>query len=158
MNRDIRSSAACSTDIKGVALIEFAVALPFLVLMVLSVADVSLAINNYLKLNWITYEGARYASRVPALEVAVVADDFPETINEYSYQAQVRRRIWDLLATQQLEIAEPMLTTELTREPSADDPGTDVHTVKIKIDAQYRGILASIPLRVSTSGPYLLLE
>ena len=140
---------------QGLAVIEFAVCLPLLVTLLLGIADASLAAHDYLKLSWVSYEGARYGSSLPALEEGLVSADGPSELADFAFQAQVRRRVWSMLNAQTFISSDPIVHTRLIKN---GDSATGEHTFMVAIHANYKGLFTSFPLKVSTSGPYLMSQ
>jgi hypothetical protein len=56
------------TDQRGVALLEFSLVAPILVIFVVSIVDLGRALNFYMYLTRLSYEGTRYASAITGLE------------------------------------------------------------------------------------------
>ncbi len=63
-----QSSSYRRDDETGTALIELALCIPLLVTMFVGIFELSSWLNQYLAVSRLAYEGARYASTVPALQ------------------------------------------------------------------------------------------
>src|SRR5689334_4871566 len=77
---------------KGATMLECAIVLPFLAFMIVATYDLGGALNQYLSLTRVVYEGARYAATLPGLEVGEYT-----VASGAQNQNQVRDRVVDLL-------------------------------------------------------------
>lgn len=53
---------------RGTALLEFCVVVPFIIPMIYGITDIAAAVNQYMRVSRIAYEGVRYATSLGALE------------------------------------------------------------------------------------------
>ena len=111
----------------GVALIEFSIALPFLLLLTMAIWDLGRALNEYLTVSRIVYEGTRYAASVPGLETPnTPAANVTEgnsaglsnaaiPVNVSTHQ-RVRDRISQLIARYGIPANEANITTKVVKD------------------------------------------
>ena len=127
-------------------MLEFSMVAPLLVLMVMATYDLGNALNQYLALSRVVYEGARYAATLPGLEVYSTSGTNPNTPNHN----KIRDRVVDLL---QRAGFEPSTTTVETANVSNT-------WVTVTVTKQYEPMfkfLATTNIRVHASGPFLSL-
>ena len=131
---------------RGVAMLEFTLVAPLMALMIVATYDLGNALNQYLALSRVVYEGARYAATLPGLEVTKVSGVDASTPNHN----KVRDRVIDLL-----------------QRAGFDSSATSVQTenktnlwVTVTVAKQYHsmfGFFDSMTIQVSASGPFLSL-
>ena len=141
---------------RGAAIVEGAAVLPFLVMMILATYDLGGALNQYLTLTRIVYEGARYAATLPGLETNHDNGDEPYKIISGSQagpipmnQSLVRQRIVDLLGKSSFQ------WTSFTLIQTGNDQNIWVSITLEKPYESFFGFFNNMPIRVSASGPYL---
>lgn len=139
----------------GVALLEGAIVLPFLLTMLFATFDLGAALNQYLLLNRLVYEGTRYAATLPGLETGrfgVTTDPSLTSYSPYvvgSGQDKVRSRLITLIGRSGFD---PSSFTLMSTENSANN------AVTVTLQKNYSpmfGFFGNIPLKVTATGPYL---
>lgn len=141
------SSKTCG-DEKGTTFIECAIVLPFLAFMVVATYDLGGALNQYLSLTRVVYEGARYAATLPGLELG----EYTVVASNAQNQNHVRDRVVDLLRRSGFDPA----TFTVVRTKNDNN-----QWVSITLERPYQsmfGFFNNMPIRVSASGPYLSLN
>lgn len=151
-----------SRDEKGTAMIEFVSILPSLVMLLLGMLEVATGIEQWLLLNQIGYEGARYAASLPELEQT--SGPIPDATNPQPVPQRhhrVQDRILELLVDNGFKSAEGKPTAESVTtalvQPSA---GSDYSIVQVNVTVPLRPLIfdyfGGIRLRVKASAPYLV--
>ena len=156
-------SLAFGEDSKGSVIIEFMVALPFLLLLAFGVFDVGRILNQYLLLTHAVSAGARYAAGIQDLTPALFQDPAcgggtpPD-----SSHSEVQRRVMDLVSLQSIAIdsAVCIRSARTTTGPSPILTGTNANEfVTVQIRATYSSFLPfmdGLPIQVTATAPYLL--
>jgi hypothetical protein len=165
-----RTNTLAATS-RGTALLEFTAVLPTLVLLLFGMMEVANAVNQYLVVNSICYEGVRYAISLPGLEETPAG---PVTQGQTTALPQnhekVQMRIIDLLLyhkfsttvmTNGVQTTMPRLdylTTQL-KEPALGS-GTNIVEVRLSVPLQplFMPFLSGVRLRVTSVGPYLVRQ
>jgi Flp pilus assembly protein TadG len=132
---------------KGVAMLEFTIVAPLMVLMIVATYDLGNALNQYLVLSRVVYEGARYAATLPGLEVQTVSSVDANTPNHN----KVRDRVVDLLKRADFDPDGMVVETQNTNNT----------WVKVTVTRQYQSIFGffnNMKITVSASGPFLSLS
>ena len=138
----------------GVAMVEFALMIPLLVLLMLGALDMGFAADRYFTLTRISYEGARYGAGISGLEegsYAANSEEFPVL------QEMLRRRVFNLLDANGIDTAEVSLRTALQRraDPASGYPD---NIITVEIDNNFEppfSILGDLALNVAVDSPYL---
>ncbi len=148
---------------RGVAITEFLVVFPFLLIMLAGVVDLGIALNRYYIINRVAYEATRYAASIPGLEDGTYADT--ASVVGASLVAplkpahlQLRARVDLLLARNGIDPAAlppDYLTTEL-----ATPTGLSRDQVSIRISIPFAALFPIVgdvlpSLSTKVSGPYL---
>ena len=131
----------------GQALTEFTMILPVLFLMFMGVIDISRALNQYLMLSRIAYEGSRYAASTAGIESAFRQD-------------RVRTRVQGLLRDQSLDTGAVVIPNYVAFDAAAvDELQTNIVSVSIQkpFDSMF-SMFSGINLRVEATAPYLYPE
>lgn len=130
---------------RGAALLECTIILPFLVMMIAATYDLAGALNQYLTLTRIVYEGARFAATLPGLELNGVHT----AVNQDQHHNDIRKRVVNLLVKQGFNPDEfSLISTENSQN----------EWVTVSVEKKYTGqfrFFDNMPLRVSATGPYL---
>ncbi len=139
-----------SRDESGATLVESAIILPFLVLMVVATFDLGAALNHYLILNRIVYEGTRYAATIPGLKTG----EFNNVSLNPEKHADVRDRIVSLISTSELVRRNGYTTGEfeIVTKNSANN------WITVTLTVHYHSIFGffnQMPIKISATGPYL---
>ncbi len=132
---------------KGATFIECAIVVPFLAFMVIATYDLGGALNQYLSLTRVVYEGARYAATLPGLELG----EYIVVSGNAQNQNQVRDRVVDLLRRSGFD------PSTFTLVKTSNDNN---QWVSITVERPYEslfGFFNNMPIKVSATGPYLSL-
>ena len=133
---------------QGAALLECTIILPFLVMMIAATYDLAGALNQYLTLTRIVYEGARFAATLPGLELNGVHT----SVNQDQHHNDIRKRVVSLLEKQGFNPAEfSVISTENSQN----------EWVTVSVEKPYTGqfrFFDNLPLRVTATGPYLSIS
>lgn len=139
----------------GVALLEGAIVLPFLLTMLFATFDLGAALNQYLLLNRLVYEGTRYAATLPGLETGRFGVSSDTSVSGYSPyvvgsgQDKVKSRLITLIGRSGFDMSSFTLM-------STENSGNNAVTVTLqKTYTPMFGFFGSIPLKVTATGPYL---
>lgn len=132
---------------RGTAMIEAAIVFPFIILMVCATCDLGAALNQYLALNRVVYEGARYAASLPGLEKGafVTIDGVAQNQN------LVRTRVLDLLTKNGFD------PQTFTKVETVNENNVWVAVNVEKPFISFFGFFNNMPIRVGAKGPYLSL-
>ncbi|MFN8389629.1 MAG: TadE/TadG family type IV pilus assembly protein [Bdellovibrionota bacterium] len=145
---------------RGNAFSEFIITAPFLVFMFIGIIDLGTALNKYLTVNRIAYEGTRYAASVPLLETAAVSTAV-DAVNKPGHQL-VRQRIDLLLARNGLNPADFPADYLKTERLNGAANGFDADQVRVTLNVPFTtffpflsGVLPKLNSQIS--GPYLFV-
>ncbi|MFN8391969.1 MAG: TadE family protein [Bdellovibrionota bacterium] len=136
-----------SNDQRGVAVLEFTLVAPLMAMMIIATYDLGSALNQYLALSRVVYEGARYAATLPGLEVTTVSSVDANTPNHN----KVRDRVVDLLTRAGFDAGSTVVQTENVNNT----------WVKVTVVRKYQSIFGffnDMNIQVSASGPFLSLS
>lgn len=136
---------------RGVAMVETCVVLPFLFFLIFATYELGAALNEYLTLTRVVYEGSRYAATIPGLEKTDVTDP-----NSYYgtgkvnpiYQTKVYDRVTDLVNRNGFD--SNSVTIKLYNEND--------EKVSVSVDKEFVsifGMFNGLRINVSASGPFL---
>ena len=142
----------------GLAFQEFAIALPFLVLICTSAVDIGRALNQYLVLSEVAHQGVRFAStqynlsEMPQSEQEacslIPSGHLPDSVR------RVRRRIIQLVVNQNIDIDN--LCVWAYRDVDTG-MGKNVHVQVSSGFATFFPMIRELSLNVSVAAPYLRL-
>ena len=165
IERDSLSSAE-----SGAVLIEWAILAAGLFLGFLISFDVGQAINRYMLMTQAAYEGARFASRVPGMEVGAATSLVPDTdqqtaceentptsffCNQYFVQQRIAAAIGDLNEFSNNGIGQNF-TVRTEYIPGSAGTGAGDDTVIVELRANLEGyLIPSLPLNVRHQVSYL---
>jgi len=124
-------------------------------------------VNDYLKLSYISYEGARFAASLPGL---AVHPSIPESeVTAANKVKEVQGRVLEMLEQSNLmsseasvevhHISEDQLSS-LNLPASVEEEALD-NSVIVSVSAKFSGyflLFRNIPLKYSTTVPYLFRE
>ena len=141
---------------RGSSLVEFAIAAPLLLTLLLGVFDLSRAINQYMVLSQIAGEGVRSASERAGLEAGTNFVDL-STPGDSPGHYNVQSRVNNILLMQHLKINNLSIASSYSPQP---DPttGQGGRTVSVTISGMYHGIFPlfkNLQIKAQKSGPYL---
>ena len=131
---------------RGVAMLEFTLVAPFLAMMIVATYDLGSALNQYLALTRVAYEGARYAATLPGLEVKATTSVDPDAPNHNL----VRDRVNYLLSRAGFDSSVANVETE-------NRANVTVRVTVVKSYNSFFGFFNNMPIRVSAEGPFLSL-
>ncbi len=137
-------------DQKGATLVESAIVLPFLLMMVVATYDLGGALNQYLILNRIAYEGTRYAATLPGLKIGEFT---PASLNPEKH-TEICDRIRALIETSDLVERAGYDPDEFSIVTS----NVNNNWVTVVLTVNYRSIFGffnQMPIKISATGPYL---
>ena len=146
MNRSFSDMSRVSEE-SGSTIVEAAAVLPFLIMMVFATCDLGAALNQYLALNRVVYEGTRYAASLPGLEQG----EFSAISGTAQNQNLVRDRVLELLTKNGFDVGtfSSVVTTN------------DNNVVSVRVEKPFMsnfGFFNAMPIRVNATGPYLSLN
>lgn len=137
---------------KGVAMLEFTLIAPLMVLLMIATYDLGNALNQYLSLSRIVYEGTRYAATLPGLEVTGAnTTEYVAANADTMNHNKVRERVRNLLIKSGFNVSAATIRTE----------NQNNEWVKITVSEDYNsifGLFRTLPISVSASGPFLSLQ
>lgn len=148
---------------RGVAITEFLITFPFLLIMLAGVVDLGIALNRYYTINRIAYEATRFAASIPGLEpgtygtnAAAVGQSF--TSPTAPGHLQLRARV-DLLLTRN-GINPAQLPADYLSTERAAPAGATRDQVSVRISIPFAALFPVVGdvlpnLRTRVSGPYL---
>ena len=157
----------------GLAMMEFIVALPFLIFVILASVDMAFVLNQYLMLSHVAHAGVRAANSFPSLEIGQEyyglssgqncvpvekASDSPRV----AYHALLQQRMEELVE-QQWRRLKPTSLCILTerREGGSWSGHPQQDTVFVEVVARYESFFPFVPflndmrVSVTSSGPIL---
>ena len=158
-----------TSDERGVALMELAVALPFLLILIIGVIDIGRMINQYLLLNYAVKTGVLKAMSQPSLlpgnflsvtgnpgTLCPSSMGGPVTANtrHQNVQNEVQRLIG---LTDEALKNDYCIRTGLAQTNVPSDPR--FRTVDVELRAKYEAffpLLDGMPITLSATGPYLV--
>ena len=135
---------------KGATLIESAIVLPFLMMMVVATYDLGGALNQYLILNRIVYEGTRYAATLPGLKLG----SYTAQSADSEKHAEIRDRIQSLINTSDLVERNGYSPGEFV----VTTANTNNNWVTVSLTVHYHslfGFFSQMPIKITATGPYL---
>ena len=157
MKSDESRGSLNRSDERGLAHVEFAIVAPFLIFLLMGIYDLGRALERYIALNSIAYEGLRYAATLPGLE----GGEFNAPTGVPMYQETLRDRINNLLEGHGWNPATAGVTTALYTEAAPDAQGRS-QIVRVSISAPYESLFKIYAdagdLHVTASGAYLFPE
>ena len=135
----------------GVAMSEFAIVLPTLLFVVFTAVDLGLAIDRYMTLSRVVYEGVRQGVSLPGLEggVHTTGGDMP------SVTGGLHGRIQQVMTRNGMDPLSAVITTNLETVGSSQRLSV---TVDFPFDRGLFGQLDGFTLSSEGMGPYLIRE
>jgi len=158
---------------KGVSMLEFAIILPFMVILLVGTVDLSFGLLNYMSLSQIVREGVRLGSTLPGLterifdnsdsdyDTAITScDTHPGPPGFPCGHALMHRRVNQLRQLNAnlfgMDNQEFSISSTFTRDLGAGLTDTNEDTVRVVVSTRFDGIfLSSWPIQVSQVAPYL---
>lgn len=151
---------------RGQAALEFAIVLPLVVFLLISTVDMGMMMNDYLKLTYISYEGARYAATLAGLaqqEGSEATETSERKINE------VKTRVLDLLKKNgfsddsiSIDVRYiPLNPDSQEGLPEDIDPEDIGNTVTITTRVSFKGyfpLFDGLPISATATAPYLFKD
>ena len=139
-------------------MVEFAIALPLLILLIVTVCDMGRMLNSYMILVQVTGEGVRAASEWAGLEQGS-KDQFRNLTDRNGYPGHwnAQTKVRNLVNLQGMGISNLSIASAYVRDP---DPvtGDSGRTVSMSVTATYNGIMPffrHVRLSAQRSGQYL---
>lgn len=164
----ITSARARDENDRGIALMELAVALPFLLVLIIGVIDIGRMINQYLLLNYAVKSGVLTAMSQPSLKEGnfVTVSGSPGTMCPTTLggpvTADTRHQNVQNEVLRLINMTDEALTGDycIRTERRASHDGTDLNrTVDVELRAKYDAffpLLRGMPMVLSATGPYLV--
>ncbi len=153
----------------GVALFEFSIVLPFLLLFIMAIWDLGRALNEYLTVSRIVYEGTRFAASVPGLETpttvsaGVTKGETDGLINavvplDVVTHKRVRDRISQILVRYNIPFSDANVKTQVVKDYSGG--GVPNFTVTVGVRLRFRSNFPLLDQLLSqvgseSTGPYM---
>lgn len=142
---------------RGVAIVEFVIALPFLITLTVSVVDIGRTLKEYFYLRDAVAAGAERAMAVSQLADGVTYAN--TTANGCSGQThathtKIHERIIRLMGLQNKALSQPCVTTKLTKGGT----GSTRDTVLVQASAEYQGffpLFDGLEITAQTRVPYV---
>lgn len=134
---------------RGSVVLEFTVVAPFIVFLILATVDVGNALDRYLTLTRISYEGARFGAAIAALEAGTFGKvELNDPTVASTNQSKIHTRVNDLLELNNFDfLTANVETTRISREI----------TVSISIPHHsFINAIGKLDLSVSSNAPYLV--
>ncbi len=107
---------------RGAAMIEFAIALPFLILLVTTFYDLGAVLNLYLKLYEAVHQGVRAAVTTDGLTVGqfsgLASPQFCSSVGSDSEHEELQERVIDLLVLENPGLVRTQVCVESGRTPN----------------------------------------
>lgn len=148
---------------RGAVIIEFMVALPFLLLLAFSVYDIGRILNQYLLLTHAVSAGARYAAGIQGLTPALSETSAcpsggttPDTTH-----GEVQKRVQELVSLQNVALQNNFCIRS-SRTTTGTSPILGIAAnefVTVQVRGAYDSILPfmkGLPIQVTATAPYLL--
>lgn len=166
---------------RGVAIAEFAIALPTLAIFIMGVIDVGRMIHQYMLMSHIARESVRVASGILELEAGTY-DNIKRVSNETHCDASdqsavtsscynhlvIQRRILQMFRWQNIDINERIIESKtiddlqvITRyipEPSSGIAAATDDSVSVQITVPYKGFFPAfdgLNISVAATGPFM---
>ena len=138
-------------------MLEFAALLPVVVTILISVVEIGNAVNQYLQISRISYEGARFGAAIAGLETGSFATA-DTSQNSSRLQFTLQSRVRTLLTDYGYDTAQANIVTE---RADAVGPGS-FDAVSVRVAIPVRPILfaqyAWIRFDIRSSAPYLFAD
>ena len=158
-----RCRRARGDDERGLAIVEFAVALPFLTVLMLSALDVGQLLIQYIQMSAAVREGVRVASSTTDIETFYPYSQLTSDQNCESAQSsgpdvkrhqQIQRRVMQVMGQRDLLIESSKICVEsgLSKNAAGED------NIYVKLNTSYTGffpVFDGIELEVEALAPYL---
>lgn len=147
------NSKGALADERGMAFLEFLIALPFIALLVFSIVDLGRVLNQYLLLTQAVHEGVKLASTVPGLEAGKRNSGSlcePDAASVDTIHGNVHKRVSELITLQSFAFLGDELCVSSDR--------TNPTTVSVQVEAKYASIFPvfnGMNIRVRAEGPFL---
>ncbi len=145
-------------------MLELAIVLPVLLFLVLSIVETGRALNQYLELTHIVYEGARYGASLAGIESGEQAGE----ASTNQMRERVISRVEFLL--EQSGYAEELTNVELRYDdPSSGSSDVAAHSITVTVELAYLPIFQSsssdyapaisgLSISVEATAPYLFKD
>ncbi len=145
-------------------MLELAIVLPVLLFLVMSIVETGRALNQYLELSHIVYEGARYGASLAGIESGEVAGE----ASTNQMRQRVISRVEFLL--EQAGYAEELTNVELAyHDPDSGEDGIAAHSITVSVDlgflpifqnsgGNYSSALSGLSISVDATAPYLFKD
>ena len=163
--RSNRQSAE-STSERGIALMEFLVAIPFLVIMSTSIIDIALVLNQYMLITNAVHAGTRMGSEYAALETGTFSgisagqSSFcPVSATAPKNHGEIQARVVELINMSNRRLV-PNTLCVFTGVRTGLVPATNPknNTIFVRIEVRYQGFFPAfnnMPIIIEASGPYV---
>jgi len=158
MTRDSRKSQLGSE--RGIAFIEFAIALPFLVTLFIGVIDIGQALNQYLLLNEAVHEGVRIAAEDGRLSqngtFAAPGQSCPQSgSGDLDLHEEIQKQVLQVIGLQNHWIDPASLCVQTTLQDAA---APTEKNVTVTVSTTYRAmfpIFDGMNISATANGPHL---
>ena len=141
---------------RGSTMLEFAALLPVVMTILVSVIEIGNAVNQYLQISRISYEGARFGAAIAGLETGTYQHS--STAQSVRLQRTLQTRVLTLLDDYGYDTSQALLTT--AREDVLG--GGTFDAVSVRVSIPVRPILfrqySSIQFNINSSAPYLFAD
>ncbi len=120
----------------AVAIVEFVIIYPFLLLMLMGITDLGSALNTHLSLGRIAYEGARFAAGLPQLEKKLDGNFIKSSeADQYRTFRLVKERMDTLLTLAGYDLSDlPADYLWMRRERNSAGPLDPYDEVEVRLD------------------------
>lgn len=149
----------------GIAIMEFIISLPFLMLVTTAMVDIAFVMNHYLAMLNAVHAGVRIAESMPDLEpggargLSGGQNGCASIVGTGTFHAFVQQRVVELVTENSPRLDANSVCVESFSYTRPSDAGqTYENTVKIRVTANYQRLfppINNIPITVESSGPAL---
>lgn len=143
-------------DQRGQSMLELAVVLPTLLFLVMCVVETGRAMNQYLQLSHIVYEGARYGASLAGLEPGENGGE----AGTNQMHDRVRSRVRSLLDYSEFPEEGPVITSRY-HDVNASGGGVAPNSVTVSVELAFQPlfpILQGLAIRAEATAPYLFKD
>jgi len=147
---------------RGVALTEFLLTAPFLLIMCAGIVDMGMVLGQYVRLSEATHTGLRLGVSYTQLEDGCFHSTLCPTqtsctpASSSPLHQNILARVEDLLRLNKSRIDLNTLCLKSIVQPSPTEPTRE--TIQVSVEATYKAIfpgISQVPITISASGPLL---
>ncbi len=144
------------------SLVEFAIAIPLIIILLFGVIESGFALNTYLNLTQVTREGVLMASRTPHLKGSHTTPKGAVSWQS-SPHMKIHKKLRELIQNRNIAKwfnATPVITTSRKTLNQTPSNAIEQEIVKVSIEGEYKGwlIFKGFVIKSEDTGPYLLRD